>query len=127
MKKYIITLALSFLLLSCNDKEVVQKTIQEEIVLDYQDTKKVDSLLEMVDGFKISVDEVIYEKHSLKDNNTKLKQELVLVKDELIMVKDCLQVANDKIKEYKVPKKRSFFNKVLGTNKDSITIKDTIR
>jgi regulator of replication initiation timing len=127
MKKYIITLALSFLLLSCNDKEVVQKPIQEEVVLDYQDPKKVDSLLEMVDGFKISVDEVIYEKQTLKVDNKKLNKELVLVKDELIMVKDCLQVANEKIKEYKVPKKRSFFDKVLGTNKDSITVIDTIK
>ena len=82
MKKYIITLALSFLLLSCNDKEVVQKPIQEEVVLDYQDTEKVDSLLEMVDGFKISVDEVIYEKQTLKVDNKKLNNELVLVKDE---------------------------------------------
>ncbi len=127
MKKYIITLALSFLLLSCNDKEVVQKTIQEEVVLDYQDPKKVDSLLEMVDGFKISVDEVIYEKQTLKVDNKKLNKELVLVKDELTMVKDCLEVANEKIKEYKVPKKRSFFDKVLGTNKDSITVIDTIK
>ena len=127
MKKYIITLALSFLLLSCNDKEVVQKPTQEEVVLDYQDPKKVDSLLEMVDGFKISVDEVIYEKQTLKVDNKKLNKELVLVKDELTMVKDCLQVANEKIKEYKVPKKRSFFDKVLGTNKDSITVIDTIK
>jgi regulator of replication initiation timing len=127
MKKYIITLALSFLLLSCNDKEVVQKPTQEEVVLDYQDPKKVDSLLEMVDGFKISVDEVIHEKQTLKVDNKKLNKELVLVKDELTMVKDCLQVANEKIKEYKVPKKRSFFDKVLGTNKDSITVIDTIK
>lgn len=127
MKKYIITLALSFLLLSCNDKEVVQKSIQEEVVLDYQDTEKVDSLLEMVDGFKISVDEVIYEKQTLKVDNKKLNKELILVKDELVMVKDCLEVAKEKIKEYKVPKKRSFFDKVLGTNKDSITVIDTIK
>lgn len=127
MKKYIITLALSFLLLSCNDKEVLQKPIQEEVVLDYQDTEKVDSLLEMVDGFKISVDEVIHEKQTLKVDNKKLNKELVLVKDELLMVKDCLQVANEKIKEYKVPKKRTFFDKILGTNKDSITVIDTIK
>jgi hypothetical protein len=36
-------------------------------------------------------------------------------------------VANNKIKEYKTPKKRSFFDKVLGTNKDSITVIDTIK
>lgn len=126
MKKYIVTLVLSVLLFSCNKKEVV-KTIQEEVVLDYQDTEKVDSLLEMVDGFKISVDEVIYEKQTLKVDNKKLNNELVLVKDELVMVKDCLQVANDKIKEYKFPKKRSFFDKILGTKKDSVTVIDTIK
>jgi len=125
MKKYIVIL--SFLFISCNDKEAAQTSIQEEVVLDYQDPKKVDSLLEMVDGFKISVDEVIYEKQTLKVDNKKLNKELVLVKDELVMVKDCLQVANDKIKEYKFPKKRSFFDKVLGTNKDSITVIDTIK
>lgn len=118
MKKYIIIA--SFLLISCNDKEVNQAPIQEEIVLDYQDTKKVDSLLETVDGIKTSVAQVIHEKQSLKLDNVKLKSELV-------MVKDCLQVANEKIKEYKVPKKRSFFDKVLGKNKDSITVKDTLK
>jgi hypothetical protein len=126
MKKYIVTLVLSVLLFSCNKKEVV-KTIQKEDTLEYKDIKKVDSLLEMVDGFKISVDEVIYEKQTFKNDNTKLKKELVLVKDELVMVKDCLEVANEKIKEYKMPKKRSFFDKVLGTNKDSITVIDTIK
>jgi regulator of replication initiation timing len=125
MKKYIIVL--SFLFISCNDKEVVQTPIQEEVVLEYQDTKKVDSLLEMVDGFKISVDEVIYEKQTLKVDNKKLNKELVLVKDELVAVKDCLVIANERIKEYKYPKKRSFFDKVLGTNKDSITVIDTIK
>ena len=125
MKKYIVVL--SFLFISCNDKEVAQTPIQEEVVLEYQDTKKVDSLLEMVDGFKISVDEVIYEKQSLKIDNKKLNNELVLVKDELVSVKDCLIVANERIKEYKYPKKRSFFDKVLGKNKDSITVKDTIK
>jgi regulator of replication initiation timing len=125
MKKYIVVL--SFLFISCNDKEVAQTPIQEEVVLEYQDTKKVDSLLEMVDGFKISVDEVIYEKQSLKIDNKKLNNELVLVKDELVAVKDCLIVANERIKEYKYPKKRSFFDKVLGKNKDSITVKDTIK
>jgi hypothetical protein len=126
MKKYIVTLVLSVLLFSCNKKEVV-KTIQKEDTLEYKDIKKVDSLLEMVDGFKISVDEVIYEKQTFKNDNTKLKKELVLVKDELVMVKDCLEVANEKIKEYKMPKKRSFFDKVLGTNKDSLTVIDTIK
>lgn len=125
MKKYIIVL--SFLFISCNNKEVAQTTIKEEVVLDNQDTKKVDSLLEMVDGFKISVDEVIYEKQSLKSDNKKLNNELVLVKEELVATKDCLIVANERIKEYKYPKKRSFFDKVLGKNKDSITVKDTIK
>jgi hypothetical protein len=125
MKKYIVVL--SFLFISCNDKEVAQTPIQEEVVLEYQDTKKVDSLLEMVDGFKISVDEVVYEKQSLKIDNKKLNNELVLVKEELVATKDCLIVANERIKEYKYPKKRSFFDKVLGKNKDSITVKDTIK
>jgi hypothetical protein len=124
MKKYIVIL--SFLFISCNDKEVAKAPVQEEVVLDYQDPKKVDSLLEMVDGFKISVDEVIHEKQTLKVDNKKLNKELVLVKDELVAVKDCLVIANERIKEYKYPKKRSFFDKVLGTNKDSITVKDTI-
>lgn len=118
MKKYIIIA--SFLLISCNDKEVNQIPIQEEITLESKDTEKVDSLLGTVDGIKTSVDQVIHEKQSLKLDNVKLKKELVTVKD-------CLQIANEKIKEYKVPKKRSFFDKVLGKNKDSITVKDTIK
>jgi hypothetical protein len=125
MKKYIVIL--SFLLLSCSDKKEVQKITESDNLFTPKNVDKIDSLLISTEGLEIAVEEVVYEKQTLKNDNTKLKKELVLVKDELITVKDCLQVAKEKIKNYKVPKKRTFFDKVLGTNKDSITIIDTIR
>jgi hypothetical protein len=120
MKKYIIIIILWFLLVSCEETIKHKVKIEDAVAVEYADTEKVDSLLEMVDGFKISVDEVIYEKNSLGEK-------LVLAKEELATAKDCLAIANEKIKEYKYPKKRSFFDKVLGTNKDSITVIDTIK
>jgi peptidoglycan hydrolase CwlO-like protein len=119
MKKYIIIIILWFLLVSC-EETTKHKVKAEDAPIEYADTKKVDSLLEMVDGFKISVDEVIYERNSLDEK-------LILVKEELATTKDSLAVANERIKEYKYPKKRSFFDKVLGKNKDSITVIDTIK
>ena len=119
MKKYIIIIILWFLLVSC-EETTKNKVKVEGTPIEYADTKKVDSLLEMVDGFKISVDEVIYERNSLDEK-------LILVKEELATTKDSLAVANERIKEYKYPKKRSFFDKVLGKNKDSITVIDTIK
>jgi peptidoglycan hydrolase CwlO-like protein len=119
MKKYIIIIILWFLLVSC-EETAKHKVKVENTPIEYADTKKVDSLLEMVDGFKISVDEVIYERNSLDEK-------LILVKEELATTKDSLAAANERIKEYKYPKKRSFFDKVLGKNKDSITVIDTIK
>lgn len=127
MKKYIVTLVLSVLFLSCNDKKEVQKITEPDDLFTPENVTKIDSLLVSTEGLEIAVEEVIYEKQAFKNDNTKLKKELVLVKDELVMVKDCLEVAKEKIREYKVPKKRSFFDKVLGTNKDSITVIDTIK
>jgi hypothetical protein len=119
MKKYIIIIILWLLLVSC-EEATKHKVNIEDTTVEHADTKKVDSLLEMVDGFKISVDEVIYERNSLDEK-------LILVKEELETTKDSLAAANERIKEYKYPKKRSFFDKVLGKNKDSITVIDTIK
>ena len=119
MKKYIIIIILWLLLVSC-EEATKRKVNIEDTTVEHIDTKKVDSLLEMVDGFKISVDEVIYERNSLDEK-------LILVKEELETTKDSLAAANERIKEYKYPKKRSFFDKVLGKNKDSITVIDTIK
>lgn len=127
MKKYVVTLSFLLLLLSCSDKKEVQKITKSESLFIPENVNKIDSLLVTTEGFEVAVEEVVQEKQTLKNTNTKLKKELVLVKDELITVKDCLQVAKEKIKNYKVPKKRTFFDKLLGTNKDSITIIDTIR
>lgn len=125
MKKCIIVL--SFLFISCNDKKEVQRITESESLFIPENVNKIDSLLVSTQGFEVAVEEVVQEKQTLKNDNTKLKKELVLVKDELTTVKDSLQVAKEKIKNYKVPKKRTFFDKVLGTNKDSITIIDTIK
>jgi septal ring factor EnvC (AmiA/AmiB activator) len=132
MKKYIVILCA--LVFSCESKKESIVPFNEEVVLEHKGTQKVDSLLEMVDEFKESVDNVVEKKKNLTKKLIIVNEELVLVNDklitaenELVKVKDCLEVAKAKIKEYKVPKKRSFFDKVLGTKKDSITVTDTIK
>ena len=132
MKKYIVILCA--LVFSCESKKESIVPFNEEVVLEHKGTQKVDSLLEMVDEFKESVDNVVEKKKNLTKKLIIVNEELFFVNDklitaenELVKVKDCLEVAKAKIKEYKVPKKRSFFDKVLGTKKDSITVTDTIK
>lgn len=132
MKKHIVILFA--ILFSCESKEESNSPVNQEVVIEHKGTQKVDSLLEMVDEFKESVDNVVEKKKNLTKKLIIVNEELVLVNDklitaenELVKVKDCLEVAKAKIKEYKVPKKRSFFDKVLGTKKDSITVTDTIK
>jgi regulator of replication initiation timing len=89
--------------------------------------ENMDSLLIQTEGLEDNVEQVVNYKDILRAENSDLKTENSNLKEEIATTKDCLVVANKKIKEYKTPKKRSFFDKVLGANKDSITVIDTIK
>jgi hypothetical protein len=117
------------LLVSCNKPKVTKK---EEAVVTIDsifsnDIEKMDSLLVKTEGLEDDVKLVVHQKDVFKAENSNLKTENSDLKEEIAITKDCLVVANKKINEYKLPKKRSFFDKVLGKNKDSITVKDTIK
>jgi hypothetical protein len=127
MRKIFILLIL--LVVSCNKPNVTKK---EEAVVTIDtifsnDIEKMDSLLVKTEGLEDDVKLVINQKDVFKTENSNLKTENSNLKEEIAITKDCLVVANKKINEYKLPKKRSFFDKMLGKNKDSITVKDTIK
>ena len=114
---------------SCNKYNVIEKEGDVVIVdsLFSNDIEKMDSLLVKTEGLEDDVKQVVHQKDVFKTENSNLKTENSDLKEEIAITKDCLVVANKKINEYKLPKKRSFFDKVLGKNKDSITVKDTIK
>lgn len=116
------------LVVSCNKPNVTKK--EEAVTIDSifsNDIEKMESLLIKTEGLEDDVKLVVHQKDVFKSENSNLKTENSNLKEEIAITKDCLSVANKKINEYKLPKKRSFFDKVLGSNKDSITVKDTIK
>lgn len=127
MRKIFILFVL--LVASCNKPNVTEKE-GDVVVIDSlfsNDIEKMDSLLVKTEGLEDDVKQVVHQKDVFKTENSNLKTENSDLKEEIAITKDCLVVANKKINEYKLPKKRSFFDKVLGKNKDSITVKDTIK
>jgi regulator of replication initiation timing len=115
------------LVVSCNKPNVTKK--EEAVTIDSifsNNVENMDSLLVKTEGLEDNVEQVVNYKDILRAENSDLKTENSNLKEEITITKDCLVVANKKINEYKMPKKRSFFDKVLGANKDSITVKDTI-
>lgn len=117
------------LLVSCNKPNVTKK---EEAVVTIDSTffnniEKMDILLIKTEGLEDDVKQVVHDKVVFKKQNSSLKKENSNLKEEIAITKDCLVVANKKINKYKLPKKRSFFDKVLGAKKDSITVIDTIK
>jgi regulator of replication initiation timing len=112
---------------SCSKSNVAKK--EEVVVIDTifsNNVENMDSLLVKTEGLEDNVEQVVNYKDILRAENSDLKTENSNLKEEITITKDCLVVANKKINEYKMPKKRSFFDKVLGSNKDSIIVKDTI-
>ena len=117
------------LAVACNKSAITEKN-EDVVTMDSlfsNDMEKMNSLLVKTEGLEDDVKKVVYQKDVFKSENSNLKTENSNLKEEIAITKDCLIVANKKINEYKLPKKRSFFDKVLGKNKDSITVKDTIK
>ena len=115
------------LLVSCSKSNVSKKEVVLMDTIFSNNVENMDSLLIQTEGLEDNVEQVVNYKDILRAENSDLKTENSNLKEEIATTKDCLVVANKKIKEYKTPKKRSFFDKVLGANKDSITVIDTIK
>jgi phosphoglycerate-specific signal transduction histidine kinase len=115
------------LLVSCSKSRVTKKEVVAIDTIFSNNVENMDSLLIKTEGLEDNVEQVVNYKDILRVENSDLKNENFNLKEEIATTKDCLVIANKKINEYKVPKKRSLFDKVIGANKDSITVIDTIK
>jgi hypothetical protein len=107
-----------FILLASCEKHNASKE-ENNVTIDStfsNNIERMDSLLVKTEGLEDNIKKVVHQKDIFKKENYSLKEEIAITKD-------CLVVANKKIN--KIPKKRSFFDKVLGVKKDSTT--DTIK
>ena len=136
MKKYLILLACLVILscekskeLCCPKKPLVDSTT---VVLKYNPTKdstltKITESLEKSKNVEKNIKNVVEislklnsEKENLLQTNSQLKIELRDTKDSLEQVKYELKET-----KLKIPKKRNFLQKMLGTGKDSLEITKT--
>lgn len=116
------------LLVSCNKHNVTKEENNVEIDSTFSNNvENMDSLLIKTEGLEEDVKQVVHQKDVFKVENSNLKTENFDLKEEIAVTKDSLLIVNKKIKEYKIPKKRSFFDKVLGVKKDSTIVIDTTK
>jgi hypothetical protein len=118
MKKYLFILVVLFSF-SC-DKKVENKkeefvTVEDTITVSYADS--VEKALLKTKNIDVEIKNKITEVKVLSKENKDLKVELQTTKDCLVVAKK--EISNMKIK---VPKKKSFFQKILGTKTDSVEI-----
>jgi len=85
---------------------------------------KITETLEKSENLEENIKGVVQDRATLKVQNKKLTTELKTTKDSLEKVKYELKET-----KLKLPKKRSFLQKVLGTGKDSVEVikKDTVQ
>lgn len=118
MKKYLFILVVLFSF-SC-DKKVENKkeefvVAEDTIKVSYADSVEI-ALLKTKD-IDVEIKKKITEVKVLSKENNKLKVELETTKDCLLVAKK--EISNMKIK---VPKKKTFLQKVFGTKTDSVEI-----
>lgn len=123
MKKIII---LALFLISCSEKveNQVVKT-ETEFVLDSLDVvSKVEKTLEKTSDLDKKIETKVEKVKVLQSENKTLKKELKETKDSLVLAKE--ELVKSKVK---VAKKKSFFQKVLGSKPDSLEVEkiDTIK
>jgi len=110
----IYAIVIAALLLSCNSDEVHEMVQTEsstpDTIITYND--KVDEQLRISDTSILAIEHKMVERDALVKENKQLKVELKATKDSLVATK-------------KLIKKRTLIQKILGTNKDTINIKDT--
>ena len=123
MKKFII---LALFLISCSEKVENQPIkIETEVVLDSSDiVSKVEKTLEKTSDLDKKIETKVEKVKVLQFENKTLKKELKETKDYLVLAKE--ELVKSKVK---VAKKKSFFQKVLGSKPDSLEVEkiDTIK
>jgi hypothetical protein len=124
MKKIII---LALFLISCSEKKIENQPIEieKEVVLDSSDiVSKVEKTLEKTSDLDKKIETKVEKVKVLQFENKTLKKELKVTKDSLVSAKE--QLVKSKLK---VAKKKSFFQKVLGSKPDSLEVEkiDTIK
>ena len=119
MKKIII---LALFLISCSKKVENQLIKTEtEVVLDSSDiVSKVEKTLEKTIDLDKKIETKVERVKVLQSENKTLKKELIETKDSLVLAKE--ELVKSKVK---VPKKKSFFQKVLGSKPDSLEVEKT--
>lgn len=112
MKKLTL-LTMLFTIVACGNNQNGSAVFEEQTYVPDSTLKNLEEQLNLSDTTIVVMEHAISENQQLKNENTALKSELKVVKDSLVQAK-------------KLIKKRSFIQKVLGINKDTIqTVKDT--
>jgi hypothetical protein len=124
MKKYLFIILVIFY--SCNEKLEDKKNnfvvAEDTILVSYADS--VEIALTKTKDIDVDIKHKIKEVEVLSIENKDLKVELKNTKDSLISTQEKLNVYT-----VKVPKKKSFFQKLIGSKTDSIEVQkvDTIK
>jgi hypothetical protein len=126
MKKYLLIFAV--VLFSCSKKVEDKKNdlvvIEDSVFVNYADSVEV-ALVKTKD-IDVEIKHKITEVKILKNENKELKVELKSTKDSLVLTQQRLEVLKTSTK---VPKKKSFFQKLVGAKTDSVDVEkiDTIK
>lgn len=126
MKKYLLILAL--VLFSCakklEDKKDNFVVVEDSVFVNYADSVEV-ALLKTKD-IDVEIKHKIKQVLVLSEENKDLKVELKTTKDCLVSTQERLQILKTNIK---VPKKKNFFQRLIGSKTDSVEIEkiDTIQ
>jgi len=126
MKKYLLIFVV--VLFSCSKKFEDKKNdlvvIEDSLFVNYADSVEV--ALVKTKNIDIEIKQKITEVKVLSNENKELKVELKSTKDSLFSTQQRLEVLK---KSIKVPKKKSFFQKLVGAKTDSVEVEkiDTIK
>jgi hypothetical protein len=126
MKKYLFILLV--VLSSCSKKIEDKKNdliiIEDSAIVSYADSVEI-KLLKTKD-IDVHIKHKIQEVEVLNTENNTLKVELKTTKDSLTSTQKALEIIKTNIK---VPKKKSFFQKLVGAKTDSIIVEkiDTLK
>ena len=126
MKKYLLIFAV--VLFSCSKKVEDKKNdfvvIEDSLFVNYADS--VEFALEKTKDIDVEIKNKITEVKVLSNENNELKVELKSTKDSLVSTQKRLDVLKTSIK---VPKKKTFFQKLVGAKTDSVDVEkiDTIK
>jgi hypothetical protein len=126
MKKYLLIFAV--VLFSCSKKVEDKKNdfvfVEDSVFVNYADSVEV-ALVKTKD-IDVEIKQKITEVKVLSSENKELKVELKSTKDSLVSTQQRLEVLKTSTK---VPKKKSFFQKLVGAKTDSVDVEkiDTIK